>query len=153
VSIIGVRTTAVSAKFRCLCAAVDYYYDDGGEGTLQGSLLMGKEATTNSYEGHVFFFTEKGNKKKEIARFKISRDKVLYVVQDKNKPPPAKYLEALKKEEQFGVEYLNRTGVEWRHYYGPDGPRPPPKLHMWSAKEVGEKHEVTSTQGINFCVY
>ena len=41
-------------------------------------------------------------------------------------------------------EYKNRTGLIWRHYYGPDGPRGPPKLFMWPAKEVGQVHHVTS---------
>ena len=35
----------------------------------------------------------------------------------------------------------------WRHYYGLEGPRPPPILHMWSASEIGERHQVTSDQG------
>jgi hypothetical protein len=148
VTIMGYRTTAMSAKFRCLCKAVDYYYDDGLEGTFQGSLTLGIETTTNSYEGHVFFFTEKGNKKKEIARYTMKQDQVkrtrilkyshfyhysvyvynytirfylfipfylyvlqnLYVILDKKNPPPASYLEHIRKEEQFSGEYLNRTG-------------------------------------------
>lgn len=76
VTIMGIRSTAMSAKFRCLCKAVDYYYDDGKDGTYQGSLTLGIETTTNSYEGHVFFFTEKGNKKKEIARYTMKQDQV-----------------------------------------------------------------------------
>lgn len=80
VTIIGRRTLAMSAKFRCLCSAVDYYYDDGGEGTFQGSLTLGTETTTNSYEGHVFFFTEKGNKQKEIARYTMNQNQVRWVI-------------------------------------------------------------------------
>lgn len=38
-------------------------------------------------------------------------------------------------------------GLLWRHYFGPKGPRPPPILHMWSASEVGQIHDVTSDQG------
>jgi hypothetical protein len=44
-------------------------------------------------------------------------------------------------------EYYNRTGNQWRHYFGPDGPRPPPILHMWPAKEVGQIHKVISDEG------
>ena len=33
-------------------------------------------------------------------------------------------------------QYFNKTGLLWRHYYGPAGPRPPPVLHMWPATEV-----------------
>lgn len=76
VKLIGHRTYAMSAKFRSLVHATDYYYDDGGEGTFQGTLQLGKESTTNTYEGHVFYFTESGNKSNEYARFKMSKNQV-----------------------------------------------------------------------------
>jgi hypothetical protein len=76
VTVIGYPTTSMSAKFRCLAEEVDYYYDDGGEGTFQGTLTLGKETTTNTYEGHVFYFTKKGNKDEEIVRFTMNKDQV-----------------------------------------------------------------------------
>jgi hypothetical protein len=51
-------------------------YDDGNDGVYQGSLTFGKESTTNTYEGHVFFFTEPGDKSKELARFTMDADRV-----------------------------------------------------------------------------
>jgi len=74
-----------------------------------------------------------------------------YVIQDPKKPPPASYLTHLRNEEKFMEEYLNRTGMLWRHYYGPTGPRAPPVLHMWPANEVGELHKVTSYEGLWHC--
>ena len=76
VTIIGARTSAMAAKFRCHCLSVDYWFDDGKSGTFQGTLSLGKETTTNTYEGHVFYFTEKGNKSNEIARYEMSKEKV-----------------------------------------------------------------------------
>ena len=76
VIVINEISTAMSAKFRCLAKKVDYYYDDGGEGTFQGTLTLGKETTTNTYEGHVFYFTMPGRKDKEIARFAMDKNKV-----------------------------------------------------------------------------
>lgn len=77
VKIMGSRSFSLTARFRCLYSGgVDYYYDDGGEGSYQGSLLMGSEVSTNSYEGHTFFFTEKGNKGKEIQRVLLTKDTV-----------------------------------------------------------------------------
>ena len=38
-------------------------------------------------------------------------------------------------------------GNLWRHYYGKDGPRPPPVLHMWAADKIGQKHQVESSEG------
>lgn len=76
VKIIGQKISAMSAKFRCLVPATDYYYENGLGGTFQGTLILGKETTTNTYEGHVFFFTERGNKDNEIARFTMTKDQV-----------------------------------------------------------------------------
>ncbi len=72
---------------------------------------------------------------------------VLYVIEDPARPPPAAMIKHRENEIKFGDEYLNRTGIQWRHYYGPAGPRGPPVLHMWSADEVGQIHGVTSHHG------
>ena len=77
-TIIGSKSTAMAAKFQCHCTAVDYYYDDGGEGVFQGSLTLGKETTINTYQGHTFFFTQKNNKKKVLARYLMVADKVIF---------------------------------------------------------------------------
>ena len=45
-------------------------------GSFQGSLTLGKEYTINTYEGHVFFFTEGDDKTKEYARFIMNKDQV-----------------------------------------------------------------------------
>jgi hypothetical protein len=128
----------MAAKFRSLSPRkIEMWYDDGGAGTEQGHLKLGQETTTNTYAGHVFYFTVQGHKDQELARFTMNPDKVLYVIYDKHKPPPEKLLAATRKEQQFMLEYFNRTGIHWRHYYGPTGPRPPPVLYMWPAKEVG----------------
>jgi hypothetical protein len=76
IKIIGARTAAMSVKFKCHCKGFDYYFDDGGDGVFQGSLTLGKETTINTYEGHTFYFTEKNNKSKELARFLMTADKV-----------------------------------------------------------------------------
>lgn len=57
ISIPGSRTTACAAKFRSLSSrAINMWWDDGQNGVFQGTLLPGQESTTNTYEGHVFFF-------------------------------------------------------------------------------------------------
>ena len=76
VTTIGRTTTSLTAKFRCLATAADYWFEDGLGGAYQGTLTLGIEASTNSYEGHVFFFTEKGNKSNEYARVILSRAQV-----------------------------------------------------------------------------
>lgn len=78
IQIIGSPTTAMSAIFRCLATKVDYYYDDGKDGSFQGTLDMGKETTSATYEGHVFFFVRHGDKSKskELARFTMNKDQV-----------------------------------------------------------------------------
>jgi len=148
IKILDKKSYSVAAKFRCLLPACDYYYDDGRGGSFQGTLNgWGKETTTNSYAGHVFFFTEKGDKSKEIARFTIKEDQFLYVVSDESRTPPPELNIQLEKERKFNEEYLKRTGNIWRHYYGPNGPRSPPVLYMWPANEIGQLHTVKSYNG------
>ena len=55
------------------------------------------------------------------------------------------------QEEAFLNEYANKTGIAWRHYYGPEGPRPPPILFMWPTKEVGDVHSLVSSNGYWTC--
>ena len=75
------RTTSMNAKFRNMIpATVDIYYEDGRGGSPQGTLGPGKEYTINTYETHQFFFTDKGNKKKELARFTMDKDQVRITV-------------------------------------------------------------------------
>ena len=72
---------------------------------------------------------------------------MLYLIIDPKVAAPKDLLEHTAKETAFMAEYLNRTGIQWRHYYGPNGPRPPPSLFMWPASHVGQVHAVTSTEG------
>jgi hypothetical protein len=74
-------------------------------------------------------------------------NKVRYVIEDPQHPAPAALRLQNDKEEAFMAEYLQRTGLQWRHYYGPAGPRPAPVLHMWPADRVGDVHTVTSNNG------
>jgi prolyl 4-hydroxylase len=149
------KSTSASAKFRSLVPTpVDVWYDNGADGIFQGSLDLGKEYTVNSYEGHVFYFTARGDKSKVFARHTVARDQVLYVVTDPDHPAPKEMLDHLEKEEAFMADYLRRSGgVQWRHYFGPDGrPRGPPSLPMWPAQEIGQIHRVRTTEGYWTCL-
>lgn len=79
VRLLGDRpTTCMAAKFRSLSRApIEMWYDDGRDGILSATLRLGQETTTNTYEGHEFYFTEKfGKKDVEIARFKMKNSQV-----------------------------------------------------------------------------
>jgi hypothetical protein len=77
----------------------------------------------------------------------------LYVVEDISFPPPYELKQRSLNEQLFMEQYYNQTGLLWRHYYGPKGPRPPPKLYMWPATKVGEVHKVESIEGYWFIFY
>eukprot|EP00600_Ochromonadales_sp_CCMP1393_P008568 CAMPEP_0174962562 /NCGR_PEP_ID=MMETSP0004_2-20121128/4848_1 /TAXON_ID=420556 /ORGANISM="Ochromonas sp., Strain CCMP1393" /LENGTH=438 /DNA_ID=CAMNT_0016211099 /DNA_START=94 /DNA_END=1410 /DNA_ORIENTATION=- len=145
-------TTAMNARFRSLSPTkVRIFYDDGKGGTQMGHLSLGQETSTNSYETHEFFFTDFDNKDVEIARVKMRQDQVMYIVEDPNHPAPEELRESTYREADFMKEYLNRTGLHWRHYFGPEGPRPPPVLYMWPAPAVGAVHTVLSTESYWHC--
>ena len=156
------RSTSVGAKFKSLYhKPLNIWYEDGRGGIEQGLLGPGKETTTNTYEGHVFYFTENalfgGKKGKEVARFTISQ-KPLYIVEgppeDREKirqalPPGVAKL--ADKEKKFNEQYKKNTGIDWKHYYGPNGPRAPPVLYMHAADYIGQTHTVTSSEGYWTC--
>merc|ERR1719399_1060521 len=49
---------AVLVKFLSLSPKkLVMWYDDGRNGIFEGKLNLGQTTTTNSYEGHVFYFT------------------------------------------------------------------------------------------------
>ena len=76
VKILNTRTTAVSAKFRSLVPeTIKIWYENKQGGAFQGSLGLGKEYTLNTYEGHVFFFTNEA-KTVEYARYTMQKDQV-----------------------------------------------------------------------------
>ena len=85
----------------------------------------------------------------------MNPDQVFYVIEDPNSPPPKDLADYTKREIEFNERYFAEKGFPWRHYYGVNGPRPPPKLFMWPAKTIGEVHSVTSAHGhwygICFC--
>lgn len=145
--VLNTVSTSVNAKFRNLVpTTIDVWYEDGRGGSSQGTLSLGMEYTVNTYEGHVFFFTEHGDKSRVLARHLVSKDKVLYVIDDSSRPPPEAMRKHQEAEEAYMAEYLARTGIQWRHYFGPEGPRGPPKLHMFDADEVGQVHSRTITE-------
>lgn len=78
--------------------------------------------------------------------------KVRYTIEDPDVPAPAHLLELVQKEEAFAQQYRQSTGLEWRHFYGQNGPRPPPILNMWPADEIGQVHTVQSDHG-QWCVF
>jgi len=143
---------AASIKFKSFVPFAHIWYDDQMGGSLyQGSLSLGQETTYNAYEGHVFYCTVARNRKKRIATFTISADQFTYIIEDPANPPPSNLLNDYRLEEEFSQSYLNQTGLHWRHYFGPEGPRPPPQLFMWPANVIGDVHSVTSSEGYWFC--
>lgn len=148
VKIIGSSTTAMSARFRSMSSrTLDLWFDDGGGGTPQGTLRPEQDSTTNAYEGHVFFYTEHGKKSPEIGRFRVHKNQVLYLIRDDGFPPTKEFEDYTDAEMAFMSKYKNETGVDWRGFYGKNGPRGPPILHMWPAERIGQVHRVNSSHG------
>jgi len=143
------RSTSVNARFRSLSSrTIDLYYDGGpGEYVHSATLQMGQDTSSASYEGHQFFFTPHGDISTIIGRVTVSKDEVLYLLYDPAFPATAEVQGLTDAEMSYIAEYKNRTGLFWRSYYGPDGPRPPPQLYMWPADEVGQVHQVVSSHG------
>jgi prolyl 4-hydroxylase len=148
VALTHARSFAMAVKFKSLSSRMmDLWFDDGGAGIWEGHLRMGQETTTNTYVGHVFIVTLTSDKHTEIVRFRMHADQVTYVIYDEGHPASQAILDQNAQEDAFTSGYFNTTGIHWRHYYGPSGPRAPPKLFMWPADKVGQVHTVSSPEG------
>ena len=64
--------------------------------------------------------------------------------------PPGVY-DLAQEEAKFVKDYKQRTGIDWKHYYGPKGPREKPALHMWPTEYIGQNHTVVSSEGYWRC--
>jgi len=112
------RSMAMAAKFRSMAGKpIVIWFDNGADGIIEGTLHQGQETTTNTYVGHVFYFTRetgRASKGKEIARITIVPDKVSYIIYDNEDPAPGSLIAQQRKEDEFMEEYHNRTGIQWR---------------------------------------
>ena len=126
-------------------------------------MTLGQTTTTNSYEGHVFYFTleqesffgggsvSNTNKGREVHRVRIHKEQTLYIIQDKENSPPSGIKKQADKEVEFTSQYFVEKGIQWRHFFGTQGPRPPPSLYMWPADQIGLVHKVDSPEGYWTC--
>lgn len=94
------RTHAMNAKFLSMSSKeVELWFDDHNSGLFQAHLKTNQESSTNTYEGHHFFVTEKGNKERVIAKFTMVKEKSMYVIYDELYPANKDILDASRKEE------------------------------------------------------
>lgn len=105
----------------------------------------------NSYQGHAFYFTEKDRPNERVARIVASPSQVLYLIRANTKEDeakvPASLLAETELQETFMREYEERTGLQWRHYFGNGLPRPSPLLNMWPASYIGRTRTVHTEHG------
>jgi hypothetical protein len=71
-----------------------------------------------------------------------------YAIEDPAFPGDPALIQRVQAEQAFCDAYFNRTGIRYRHYFGPEGPRPAPVLAMLPAAEVGDVHKITSYNGV-----
>ena len=88
-------------------------------------------------------FTYKWN----VFMFTVLLNQVIYSIYDPEHQASESIIAHHEKEMAFMGDYYNKTGIHWRHYYGPNGPRPPPILYMWPADIIGQTHKVESPEG------
>jgi len=153
IDITTVQPTATSVNFKSLSSRdIVIWFGDSPGVNYQGTLHPEAETSLTAYLYQKFTFTEKGNKSNVISKCIILPDQPLYIVRDdKNHQPSQQSKEETEKRLQYMNEYLERTGIHWRHNFDMNGPRPPPVLHMWNAKEIGQTHEVRSANGYWSC--
>ena len=146
--------TSVAVKFRNLSGKrVQLWYDDGSTGVRSSVIKPGGDATTNSYPGHVFCFTEmwlqelpgggdcgitSGMPPGVLGKATVNENDYTYLFDDGSASNAEK--QRWQEELAFDKEYLKQNGRHWVSFY----PRPPPVLHMWDADYIGQVHTITT---------
>lgn len=78
---IASQNIALSILIRSLVPGkIKIWYDDHRGGVESGHLAQGQETTTNTYNGHVFFFTDFNDKSKVYARYTMKADQVGHII-------------------------------------------------------------------------
>ena len=105
---------------------------------------------TNSYRGHIFYFTEPGTDN-EVHRITVAKNVNDYIIpptEDVKKDP---FYQKLKEKQVFFEDYFQRTGNSWISSYN----RPPPVLFMYNKDEVdaiGTVYNIKSSHGFWTCM-
>ena len=136
--------TSMGAKFRNFHRdTLEMRWDNGTpDGVYSGTIPGLGRTSTNTYDGHSFFFTHPRSGA-EVARFRMKAGANLYIIppadDDEATKRSADYVEALE-EAAFMERYEAENGVPWLAFY----PRPKPILNMWPAEFLGQTHVVAS---------
>ena len=172
VPLTGPRPKSLACKFRNMIPGkVDLYFvPRQGKPIFEGHIPFTHITTTNAYQGHHFFVVMHKESPdvpaNRLCFVTVQADQVLYVFYDNRDPDsnnvepiPAEAKKLADEEQAFMSAYKEKTGIHWRHYFGPltfqkgepIGPRPPPKIFMWPAESVGDVHEVVSPHSYWHC--
>ena len=170
VSVIEERVPlAMATKFRNMIPhLVDLWFiPRQGEPIFEGHIPFTHMTTTNAYVGHHFVITDHKkipqDKSKWLCEVTVNGAQALYTLYDtrpsaSTKPLPSGASALAAKEAEFMELYHKETGIHWRHYFGPltsqggaIGPRPPPFIFMWPARQIGDVHRVESPHGYWTC--
>ena len=117
-------------------------------GIFKGRLPPKQLRATNSYVGHIFYFTKEGNEADEIHRITVTRGQNDYLMPPTEKAKKHPFYIKFKEKQDFYENYMKETGRAWLSGYK----RPPPITHMWSADNIGDIHSITSKHGFWHCI-
>ena len=84
---------------------------------------------------------------------RLDQERMYLLYDDENNPPPQELIKVTEAEVEFSKEYMEKSGYFWNHYFDENGPRKPPKMHLYAADYVGQKHFVTSAAGLWYFNY
>jgi len=131
----------------------DYYWFDTyrNKGIYKGKLRPQGMTATNSYRGHIFYFTLSGTEN-EIYRITVAKNVNDYIIPPNNdKIKKDKFYLKLKEKQVFYEKYFKETGFPWLSSFG----RPEPVLFMYNKQgldEVGTIYNIKSKHGFWNCV-
>ena len=139
-------------SFKCPLRYYDVYWYNAHRNPsriFKGPIRPKSVRSTNSYQGHTFYFAERGAApEEELWRFKVEKGVNIYIFEPVLDESDSFYIDILTQK-QFLEEYQRETGRAWIHHH----PRPRPSLHMWPVDAgIGHVHTVRSSEAPWTCI-
>eukprot|EP00485_Elphidium_margaritaceum_P016540 CAMPEP_0202728676 /NCGR_PEP_ID=MMETSP1385-20130828/185748_1 /ASSEMBLY_ACC=CAM_ASM_000861 /TAXON_ID=933848 /ORGANISM="Elphidium margaritaceum" /LENGTH=443 /DNA_ID=CAMNT_0049394927 /DNA_START=21 /DNA_END=1352 /DNA_ORIENTATION=+ len=132
--------------------AYDYYWFDSHQkkGIYKGKLRPKRMTATNSYIGHVFYFTRVGTQE-EVHRITVIKHENSYILPPTEEAKQSEFYTQLIERRTFYDDYFKRKGVPWLSSYA----RPPPILFMYNKEKtdpIGTIYSISSEHGFWHCI-
>lgn len=133
-------------------AVYDYYWFDQQrqKGIFKGRLRPQSQTATNSYRGHIFYFTATGTDD-EVHRITVTKNVNDYIIPPTDDKLTHPFYLKLQEKQAFYADYFRENGYPWLSFYN----RPKPELFMFNKEgtdAIGTVYSIESEHSFWHCI-